>query len=103
MNQSMTYELAEQLRDTGFPQPKDAVLSSYYSKDGRSAMYKYGDIDIYFPTLSELIEACPDHCGLQREDFGWVMYIKGFIREETISDTPEEAVAKLYLNLKGNL
>lgn len=54
---------------------------------------------VYIPTLEELIKNLPDHCGLQRGDSGWCMSVKGFLREETVSDDPSESVANLWLIL----
>lgn len=83
-------ETAKKLKSAGYTLTENTLIKAI-------------DGDFYpFPTLSELMEACPDHCGLQREDFGWVLYVKGFIREETVSETSHEAVAKLWLSLNKN-
>jgi len=56
----MTYELAKKLKDAGFPQ----IWGEGYFKDlqGRLTKKGYEEIKghyvVYFPTLSELIEAC---------------------------------------------
>ena len=84
----MNFELAKQLKEAGFPQ------SVPNSVDAQGWTF-------YQPTLSKLMESLPDHCGLQRDDWGWCMYVKGLLRESTISKTPEEAAAKLWLEFKG--
>lgn len=50
----MTYDLAKQLKDAGFPQTKtDGTLKNgHYIAEGREPCFD--------PTLSELIEACGD-------------------------------------------
>ena len=91
MNQmNMDYELAKALKDAGFPQSGDSQL--WFS-------------DVYIPTLSEIIEACG-------EDFGSLTKVvydsvdkwecrdrTGYI--EIVEHTPEEAVAKLWLELSN--
>jgi hypothetical protein len=96
----MTYELAKQLKDAGFP--------FNWGVNGDTMLYDD------FPSLSELIEACGDKFVLhspkskdineeyytpsetewtaysQTERFGTIIY-KG--------STPEEAVANLWLKL----
>jgi len=96
----MDYSLALKLKNAGFPQISENVLRNISLEEEMNRQL-IGQESNYIskPTLSELIKACPDHCGLQREDYGWAMYVKGFLREDTISDTPEEAVAKLWLAL----
>jgi hypothetical protein len=87
----MTYKLAKQLRDTGFPYKDPSVTDVEWDKDF-----------FIVPDLSELIEACGDlffdsliNCG----EMGWkattfVNHMNG-----QIGNTPEEAVAKLWLAL----
>lgn len=85
----MTYELAKQLKDADFPHEMQWVRK--------------------VPTLSELIEACGH--GLQslinnfyNEEKGWIAFTntKNQLGErmEIWGETPEEAVAKLWLELK---
>lgn len=93
----MDYKLAKQLKDAGFPQNR--VIKNMHKPaitDGK------GDICLN-PTLSELIEACrEDFSELINKKEGWearrwgCCYSKrNWITE--IGNTPEEAVAKLYL------
>ena len=96
---NINYKLALELKEAGFPY-KGSYLSFYIdgvlSQDYRLPS---GESIIYIPTLSELIDKLPDHCGVQRDDWGWCMYVKGTLNTATISDSPEEAVAKLWLAL----
>ena len=88
----MTYELAKQLKDAGFPLNMSDHLECVYNKtefiDG---------IWYHVPTLSELIEACGT-CQLN-----WYADAK---HAQALADgnigegsTPEEAVANLWLAL----
>ncbi len=154
----ITYELAKQLKNAGFPQHIERVVSTeevtchnipvydhrifdlslmgypkeepdYYTQGKwRSAHYfsrQYIDSDecdiLYYPTLSELIEACGEkfhdltRCGLQYKSAKAIREIETNLRipggweassEEKEDEytwewgsTPEEAVAKLYIEL----
>lgn len=96
----MNYELAKKLKDAGFPFKKLFI----------------DDLDYYIPTLSELIEACDPKSGkfgdFYLQCLGSKLWNAGFTvfhvnpRVEVDShrfegSTPEEAVANLYLALKG--
>lgn len=106
----MTYEFAKKLKDAGFKQygKGDHELSSY-------SAYTSGDSDspaekVYFPTLSELIEACGNELRsiyryrTKEGEVRWEAILiedpwdesKGF----TVGSTPEEAVANLWLALQ---
>jgi hypothetical protein len=61
----MTYELAKQLKDAGFPQNISSHAEGSWTDD-LSTM----DETVYFPTLSELIEACG-------EDFNDLLRVGG--------------------------
>jgi hypothetical protein len=99
----MTYELAKKLNEAGFPQRtdgegncQDRVVCCIHSKSG-----------LMSPTLSELVTACGDmslshtvyeNDGTEKEGrMSWVAYGIGI---EEIGFTPEEAVAKLWLELQ---
>jgi hypothetical protein len=101
----MTHELAEELKDAGFPQPA-------LDFKGEFLFAEYGepvDTQAYAPTLSELIEACGTNFGaLVRLSNGtWnaatpvidngMSY--GNPSTEVECSTPEEAVARLWLAL----
>lgn len=101
----MKEELAQQLKDAGFPGIK---IGEYFSHRVGSHSDDYGGDsdypchcnDNHFPTLSELIEECRDgFCELTRYDVGWRAYknTSNFVTGE--GATPEEAVAHLWLEL----
>lgn len=90
----LTYKLAEQLKTAGFPQ-KDAVL------------------EIYLPSLEELILACGEYfLKLEKEDEKWSAIAqvpenrvcqtcpKGQEIWKEEGETMEEAVSLLWLKLK---
>lgn len=92
----MTYELAKQLKDAGFPQSGD----HYCTHQGC-------DSDVCYPTLEEFIEAC--NC----ESFSlfhrsskaqWMATNlstqRGVPSIDGVGDTPTEAVARLWLALQ---
>lgn len=96
----MNYELAKQLKDAGFPQDKRECQDDPYTCCEHGIYYNGSDINDtpYYPTLSELIEACGERfyalrramdIWMARDDYGF----------EFKGKTPEEAVAKLYLKL----
>src|ERR1051325_11118816 len=97
----MTYELARALKDAGFPQKQGEGGTWIYPDKSSVFVHLEEDEACYVPTLSELMKALPDSCGLQLDDWGWTMYVKGFKRDFTISEEPEEAVAKLWLALQN--
>lgn len=90
----MDYSLAKQLKDAGFPQRENGVIYEHYVKEPES------EEKIYSPTLSELIEACGDKfMGLHHyaDTKTWLA-----VSDENTyvnAPTPEEAVAKLWLEL----
>ncbi len=99
----MGYELAKKLKDSGFPQ-------AYPTGNGCGFFYKNddGSNECYAPTLTELIEACGDRFySLHQDDpisgiyrFGkFYATAKPQIAERFGGDTPEEAVANLWLAL----
>jgi hypothetical protein len=95
----MTYELAKQLKDAGFPQEGNGV---WYPDNPNGE----GDA-CYAPTLSELIVACGDGIvGLTRMWEGkwlkgwgamYTRYPMDSFHSIIEGNTPEEAVAKLWL------
>lgn len=96
----MNYELAKQLKDVGFPfKPGDNQIDpeAYIMDDGESYFY---------PTLSELIEACGD--GIDRlwkvdlsYDDGKSKWCATGTNDflDGLVTTPEEAVANLWIAL----
>lgn len=90
---SITYELAKELKDAGFPQ---------------NILGKVDDWVVRMPSLFELIESCGDNFDyLERgTQGGWYAYHENFgaTEEESCDDSghgssPEEAVARLWLAL----
>ena len=103
----MKYELAKQLKYAGFPQERGSgEFSDYDDKE-----------NVYAPTLSELIEACPkaiedkgnttNRSAEFRLSFnGWNVtwcacyeYYDETVEYLSVGKTPEEAVVKLWLEL----
>jgi hypothetical protein len=85
----MTYELAKKLKDAGFK-------SQYF----RTEDY-YPDVNV--PTLSELIEACGGNAkALIQQDSKtqWEYAVDG---KGALGQTPEEAVANLWLELNKKI
>ena len=125
----MKYELAKKLKDAGFPQ-RFKTGSFYADKENadfermQEAMFYFGEEReagtpeealvteqcISIPTLEELIEACGGRCTyLWKTVDGWVageaqkrgdnaMFDAKYT--ECSGQTPEEAVAKLWLEIK---
>lgn len=105
----MNYELALKLKEAGFP------IKTLYETDPAIQTEIY--IEHVFPTLSELIEACGDNLiAIQRHEDNWsqgceviykgwdavqewVSYYPPEVEKGAFGDTPEEAVANLWLEL----
>lgn len=109
----MTYELAKELKDAGFPQEKPLHVF-VKNKQGvfKSLDTKYIPAILEktkIPTLSELIKACGDKIhGIGRYNKGvytdgwWAFGLLGDLNSftsEAEGTTPEEAVARLWLAL----
>jgi hypothetical protein len=97
----ITYELARQLRDAGFPLkvtdfgPNEKVKLAYFL-DGIDAGAGYLP-----PNLSELIEACGEGFGSLELDLNpkeWIAHPRE-TNDVFSGSTPEEAVARLWLLL----
>lgn len=121
------YELAKQLKDAGFPQKPveqydtaDTLRCMYGMKSGQHWKppleldldeYKIPKKYVYIPTLSELIETCGKYYQLKLihhpidGDKQWRAFVENNTdphwEYETYGSTPEEAVAKLWLELNG--
>ena len=118
----MDYELAKQLKDAGYPQEckigdafyhrGDLVFEGQFEDDGANFSYDHHPnlkgLYAKAPTLSELIDACGEgffrlenrHYGTTGD--GWVACDEYDHTPKATSEwgeTPEEAVAKLYLAL----
>lgn len=111
----MIYELAKQLKDAGFPQVGGGgyfITSQEISrmdKDEDTLSYVFKNEIPYNPTLSELIEACGKivlwsyndkwYAGHNNEYYCDCSYFDDYPIPLEEGDTPEEAIAKLYLEL----
>jgi hypothetical protein len=106
----INYKLAKKLKEAGFPQnvKSGSILCKHLVSpmDGTHIIHNY-DCDyvkdgMYFPTLSELIEACGDRFdSLNKYQDGWEAWAD---RDETsgifkLGKSAEEAVANLWLEL----
>lgn len=123
----LSYELCKKLKDAGFPQKGTVELKhSCPHWAVKSDMFPDGDFSRscdcwkpYEPTLSELIEACKEdqiviwkwigekdgekckewYAGLY--NFGSPRYIDDYPEPKAEGDTPEEAVAFLFISLNA--
>lgn len=104
----ISFEVAQELKTAGFVQ--GGTSFHFYDKEGicLANTYRTGALeDSYIPSLSELIEACngrvgkieapwdgcPNHwVATNHKKYGNKFYTKG--------DTPDEAVARLWLALR---
>lgn len=96
----MNYELALELKNSGFPQEGDRpgdVVSGLVNEDGSMGR-------LYYPILEELIEACGDGVFTlgrfkdfdEEGNMGWIATSR---LTPSRSKTPIEAVARLWLAL----
>lgn len=98
---NISYELAKQIKDAGFPLKK---VGCHECDEGRQRLDGNRET-LYAPTLSELIEACGEgfmRLGRANEPFNNDELWQGvgyFMKIYTLGSTPEEAVAKLWLEL----
>jgi hypothetical protein len=100
----MNYELAKQLKDAGFPNSRDWCMVPIH--------WSMGHIEpCMTPILVELIEACVssakdiglfklEHRENANPELGQYFWWAFRDYEEATGDTPEEAVANLWLKLK---
>ena len=96
----ITYELAKQLKEAGFPQVGNLHEGSYLHISGEPDR-----LAVVEPTLSELIEACGsnfDELTRDKRNTGGDWLATYWIQDLTYQgqgETPEEAVARLWLSL----
>lgn len=108
----ISHELAQQLKDAGFPQDipewrsgPDIGLVDDTQKPNMTA----DEIEatfVYDPTLSELIDACGEHffaLSAPIERKGYENWVASGGTKMQKGPTPEEAVAKLYLALNEKI
>jgi hypothetical protein len=81
-SQSVNYELAQQLKDAGFPQ----IGNGRWLGPSTALMWRSSD-RVYVPTLEELIDAC-----------GMEQVVRAIIEKQIIEITPK-AIAGLWLAL----
>ncbi len=107
----ITYELAKELRDAGFPQETEFSITGNGEKRPNIYIRPSFESDIACPTLSELIEACgKDFWMLEKrnllEGTWWAGgYASGGVGVKIVgkyASTPEEVVARLWLALYAN-
>jgi hypothetical protein len=76
----ISYELAKQMKDAGFPQTEFEVFCKHgcppFNEHGEGRPLQCGECHlndlVYTPTLEELIEACGDHfIRLEKSEHGW--------------------------------
>jgi len=97
----MTYELAKQLKEAGFPD------SQYWDDEGDAFWVTGTAFRFKVPTLPELIEACRGRIQTFRFFMNFVSNEYGIQKEEQGLDdvmwysTPDEAVAKLWIELNA--
>ncbi len=113
----LSSELCKKLKEAGF-QPGNTLPQTYYSPDeivyflGHATVNVFGqyaminEYSVYVPTLSELIEACPELDGISKQSDGrWFVGCDNSVddgngnRIECIRPTLEEAIAEIYLEL----
>lgn len=108
----MNQELAKRLKDAGYPQPTGLE----HSLEWRGVRECKNGECVYFPTLSELIEACgEDFNALHSVVGGWradasykcggdcgIIECGGYHSISEMFPTPSEAVANLWLTLHEN-
>jgi hypothetical protein len=97
--------LSKEMKDNGFPQYWDSHW--FYNKDGERQFT--GDLEYsedmrsaccVIPTLSELIELCgPNFAALYQASGRYAA--RGFDSEVARGETPDEAVARLWLLLNN--
>ena len=90
----MNYALAKELKDAGFPKSTPRFSDEF----GRG---QYTD-DVYYPTLSELIESCGEKFESLRLEMGdgtGLFWRAHSSLSRADGKTPEEAVARLWLAL----
>ena len=96
----MTYELARELKDAGFPQKENPTYVWSDNSNSRSTF------DCYVPTLDELAFECGDELSaLKRTDDGFWTTIRrstdgGLFVDFSTYQTPEEALSRLWLSIQ---
>ena len=93
----MDYQLAEQLRNAGFPQ----TGVGRHIGVPTAVVWRARDL-VYVPALEELITACGDHLGeIARLTNGSFQAAARDGRLRQVGRSPTEAVARLWLAISG--
>ena len=92
---TLSYELALALKEAGWPQPD---VLAYRDSPGKWN-YQPSSGYAYFPSLDELIEACPHFIDLRSSATGWMCKTLTGL-DSFRGATPSEAAARLWLALK---
>lgn len=96
----MTYELAKQLKDTGFPITEKADRLS------PERTYHTNNLEYaYHPTLEELISACGEQFWklIKDDAYGnWAAISPRNSQHVALGETPSEAVSRLWLALNAS-
>ncbi len=98
----MNYELAQELKEAGFPQGGAGEWATGYVEHPPITGTLDEPVQFYMPTLSELIEACGDKFTkletntLGVNDSKWAAWSGDLVE---FGSTLEEAVARLWLAL----
>ncbi len=92
----ISYDLAKQLKDAGFPYEKYKGYGGHYPDQ------PVNEAPTFSPTLSELIEACGEKFDRLLKGIEWSAYWDRGVEHPPLTgygSTPEEAVANLWLAL----
>lgn len=101
----MDYNLAKQLKDNSFPVNGDGKFIEGNIEEDETGIITTNSV--YIPTLSELIEVCGDRFESLIYDYfekqftanGIIVFSNEDELASSFGKTPEEAVAKLWLEL----
>jgi hypothetical protein len=106
------YKLAKKLKEAGFPNIKPIIAKDISVRLDKFTLKEIGRIvkesiiGYEMPTLLELIEACGKDFWIleQKKSNGFNIYWEAAMIEQISGkgDTPEEAVANLWLKLKAD-
>lgn len=97
----MDYKVAKLLKDAGFPQNAGGLFVTVGGCTYRGAIGCDVCEGVSLPTLSELVEACRHNFWKLQLGAGGQWFGFGEMGTESVGDTPEEAVAKLWLALNS--
>lgn len=101
---SLNYKTCKALKDAGFEVDHFDSRGQFYDTEGVYVEYDpFDDTQTYEPTLSELIDAIGDRFESMHKGYtNWMavaLHENPVKRHSETGDTPEQAVANLYLAL----